>query len=93
MDRLKQLKNKNARLKQESDLLKKWQRYLAKQHQRDLVSDTFVIGRVFPAVDTMPGLSESLLSERKKALSFLSRFGRHIVKTAKPTVVHAYIIT
>ncbi len=35
LDRLKQ---DNARLKKESDLLKKWQRYLADQHQKGLDS-------------------------------------------------------
>ena len=38
MDRLKKLEKENARLKQENDLLKKWQRYLAEQHQNDLDS-------------------------------------------------------
>jgi len=33
MDRLRQLERENSRLKKESDLLKKWQRYLAEQHQ------------------------------------------------------------
>jgi transposase len=30
------LKRENAKLKEENDLLKKWQRYLAEQHQNDL---------------------------------------------------------
>lgn len=38
LDRLKQLEKENARLRQENDLLKKWQRYLAEQHQNDLDS-------------------------------------------------------
>tara|TARA_R110002111_G_scaffold89838_19_gene139961 strand:+ start:4456 stop:4818 length:363 start_codon:yes stop_codon:yes gene_type:complete len=38
MDRLKTLEKENARLRQENDLLKKWQRYLAEQHQSDLDS-------------------------------------------------------
>lgn len=38
MDRLKHLERENARLKQENNLLKKWQRYLAEQHQSDLDS-------------------------------------------------------
>ena len=38
MDRLKKLEKENTRLKQENDLLKKWQRYLAEQHQNDLDS-------------------------------------------------------
>lgn len=38
LDRLKQLEKANARLRQENDLLKKWQRYLAEQHQNDLDS-------------------------------------------------------
>ena len=38
MDRLKKLEKENARLRQENDLLKKWQRYLAEQHQNDLDS-------------------------------------------------------
>ena len=32
------LKKENAKLKEENDLLKKWQRYLAEQHQSDLDS-------------------------------------------------------
>ncbi len=36
LDRLKKLEKENARLRQENDLLKKWQRYLAEQHQKDL---------------------------------------------------------
>jgi transposase len=32
------LKRENAKLKEENDLLKKWQRYLAEQHQNDLDS-------------------------------------------------------
>ena len=38
LDRVKQLEKENARLKQENDLLKKWQRYLAEAHQSDLDS-------------------------------------------------------
>jgi len=38
MDRLQTLERENARLKKENDLLKKWQRYLAEQHQSDLDS-------------------------------------------------------
>ena len=38
LDRLKKLEIENARLKQENALLKKWQRYLAEQHQNDLDS-------------------------------------------------------
>lgn len=40
MDRLRQLEKENARLKQENNLLKKWQRYLAEQHQSDLDSSS-----------------------------------------------------
>ena len=35
---LDRLKRDNARLKKENDLLKKWQRYLADQHQKGLDS-------------------------------------------------------
>ena len=38
LDRLKKLEKENTRLRQENDLLKKWQRYLAEQHQSDLDS-------------------------------------------------------
>ena len=38
MDRLQKLEKENARLRKENDLLKKWQRYLAEQHQNDLDS-------------------------------------------------------
>ena len=38
LDRVKKLEKENARLRQENDLLKKWQRYLAEQHQNDLDS-------------------------------------------------------
>jgi transposase len=42
LDRLKKLEQENARLKKENNLLKKWQRYLAEQHQSalDLSSDS-----------------------------------------------------
>ena len=38
LSRIKLLEKENARLKQENDLLKKWQRYLAETHQNDLDS-------------------------------------------------------
>lgn len=38
MDRIKKLEKENARLKQENDLLKKWQRFLAGEHQSDIDS-------------------------------------------------------
>jgi len=38
IDRVKKLEAENARLRQENDLLKKWQRYLAEEHQNDLDS-------------------------------------------------------
>ena len=38
LDKIKQLQKENARLKQENNLLKKWQRYLAEEHQNDLDS-------------------------------------------------------
>jgi len=36
LDRVKRLEKENARLRQENDLLKKWQRFLAEEHQNDL---------------------------------------------------------
>ena len=38
LDRMKELEKENSRLRQENDLLKKWQRYLAEAHQNDLDS-------------------------------------------------------
>ena len=38
LNKIKQLQKENDRLKLENDLLKKWQRYLAEQHQSDLDS-------------------------------------------------------
>jgi transposase len=38
MNHVKKLESENARLRQENDLLKKWQRYLAEQHQSALDS-------------------------------------------------------
>ena len=38
LNKIKQLKKENERLKLENDLLKKWQRYLAEVHQSDLDS-------------------------------------------------------
>lgn len=38
LEELHRLKQDNARLKKENDLLKKWQRYLADQHQKGLDS-------------------------------------------------------
>ena len=40
LDRFKKLEQENARLKKENDLLKKWQRYLAEQHQSALDSSS-----------------------------------------------------
>jgi transposase len=38
LSKVKRLEKEVARLKQENDLLKKWQRYLAERHQSDLDS-------------------------------------------------------
>ena len=38
LDRVKKLEKENSRLRQENDLLKKWQRFLAEEHQNDLDS-------------------------------------------------------
>jgi transposase len=38
LSKIKQLEKEIAQLKQENDLLKKWQRYLAEEHQNDLNS-------------------------------------------------------
>lgn len=38
LERIKKLEKENARLKLENDLLKKWQRFLAEEHQSDLDS-------------------------------------------------------
>jgi transposase len=38
LNKIKQLQKENERLKQENDLLKKWQQYLAEVHQSDLDS-------------------------------------------------------
>ena len=38
LDRIKRLEKENARLKQENDLLKKWQRFLAEERKRDIDS-------------------------------------------------------
>ena len=38
LDKVKRLEKENARLKQENELLKKWQQYLAETHQNDLDS-------------------------------------------------------
>ena len=35
LDKVKQLEKEVARLKQENDLLKKWQRFLAERHQKN----------------------------------------------------------
>ena len=61
-----------------NDLPKKWQQYLAEQHQNDLdssgntdgneASDTFVSGLAYLAVDTMTGLSESPATEPERIL-------------------------
>ena len=40
LDELKRLRKENARLMQENDLLKKWQRFLAEQRGKDLSSST-----------------------------------------------------
>ncbi len=38
LDKLKKLEKENKKLKMELDLLKKWQRYLAEEHQQDIDS-------------------------------------------------------
>ena len=38
LDKVNQLEKENARLRQENDLLKKWQRFLAEEHQNDINS-------------------------------------------------------
>ena len=38
ISRVKRLEMENAKLRQENDLLKKWQRFLAEEHQNDLDS-------------------------------------------------------
>jgi transposase len=38
LDELKKLRKEVTRLKQENDLLKKWQRFLAEEHQNDIDS-------------------------------------------------------
>ncbi len=38
LDKIKHLEKENARLRQENDLLKKWQRFLAEEHQNDIDS-------------------------------------------------------
>jgi transposase len=38
LDKIRKLENEIARLKQENDLLKKWQRFLAEEHQNDIDS-------------------------------------------------------
>lgn len=38
LDKVKRLEKEVARLKQENELLKKWQRFLAEEHQRDIDS-------------------------------------------------------
>ena len=40
INKLKQLEKENARLKQENDLLKKWQRFLAEERGIDLGSSS-----------------------------------------------------
>ena len=40
LDKLKRLEKENARLRQENDLLKKWQRFLAAEHASDSASST-----------------------------------------------------
>lgn len=38
LNKIKRLEKENAQLKQENNLLKKWQRFLAEQHQSDIDS-------------------------------------------------------
>ncbi len=38
LDNIQKLKKENERFKQENDQLKKWQRYLAEVHQKNLSS-------------------------------------------------------
>jgi len=43
MDRVKKLEKENARLKQENDLLKKWQRFLAVERAKDSASSSDMV--------------------------------------------------
>jgi transposase len=38
LDKIKQLEQENARLREELDLVKKWQRFLAEEHQKNIDS-------------------------------------------------------
>lgn len=38
LSKVKRLESENKKLKQELDLLKKWQRFLAEEHQQDIDS-------------------------------------------------------
>ncbi len=40
LDKVKRLEKENARLRQENDLLKKWQRFVAAEHARNTASST-----------------------------------------------------
>ena len=40
LDKVKRLEKENARLRQENDLLKKWQRFVAAEHARNAASST-----------------------------------------------------
>ena len=97
LDRLKKLEQENARLKKENDLLKKWQRYLAEQHQNALdsssdseksqVSDTCVIGWGSRVVATTTGASDSPVKGCSKISSSWRIYELLMLAAERPTVV------
>ncbi len=99
LDELKKLRKEVTRLKQENDLLKKWQRFLAEEHQNDIDSSRetdsseysiFVSGFRYPVVATMTGSSDQSRSDRRKMPCCYLRLRRYINAVMVLTVVQEF---
>ncbi len=91
MDKIKRLDNENVRLRQENDRLKKGQRFLAEEQQRDSdastdmeknqTSNICVTGYKCPAVAIMPGEIGPYHLAQKKTLCCEAGYVTFIRKT------------
>ena len=95
LDKLKRLEKENARLRQENDLLKKWQRFLAAERARNSASSTdtdptwawgiCVLGWGFPAAVIMPGGSDRNPNASQKIGNWVGPFARSMRRAAQST--------
>jgi len=79
ISKVKKLEAENKKLKQEINLLKKWQRFLAEEHQQEIdssrnsdknqASSAHVSGWVYPAAVITPGATGQHLNGSAQMLS------------------------